>query len=75
MIDQYRGSVLRWLSEYQPESDLERIYMKRHADTGRWFVESRQLKDWHEADQHQLLWCYGSGMIWYPLPRAGTDIV
>lgn len=60
------GNLLSWLSTLEPETDLERICAKRHGDTGTWFLESAHVKNWLEADSHQLLWCYGSRMFHTP---------
>lgn len=58
-----RSKLLSWLSDLQPEDDLERIYRKRHSNTGIWFIESEQLRGLLQASNHCLLWCFGLRMF------------
>jgi hypothetical protein len=43
------GTVLRWLSKHKVEEDYERLYMKRHKETGSWLLKSKEYRQWHKA--------------------------
>ncbi|KAI5839056.1 ankyrin repeat-containing domain protein [Morchella snyderi] len=55
-----RRDILTWLSTHSPEDDHERIYSKRHGNTGKWFLESTEVQEWLEGLESTLLWCYGN---------------
>ncbi|KAI5839052.1 ankyrin repeat-containing domain protein [Morchella snyderi] len=55
-----RHDLLAWLSELDFDQDHERIYSRRHMDTGNWLVDSPQFKDWENSKESSLLWCYGT---------------
>lgn len=46
-----KRAIFRWLSDFKPEKDHDRIYSKRHENTGLWFLDSEEMS---------LLWCHGS---------------
>ncbi|RPB06364.1 hypothetical protein P167DRAFT_514584, partial [Morchella conica CCBAS932] len=55
-----RREILAWLSTLGPEDDHERIYGKRHGNTGQWFLRSTEVREWLGKLEVSLLWCYGN---------------
>ncbi|KAH8144849.1 uncharacterized protein LAJ45_11119 [Morchella importuna] len=66
--DQLRHELLAWLSELDFDKDHERIYSRRHGDTGNWLIDSSKFKDWEDSKESSLLWCYGT-------PGVGKSIL
>ncbi|KAI5845888.1 hypothetical protein DFP73DRAFT_594082 [Morchella snyderi] len=58
-----RRSILRWLSKDRVEEDYERLYMKRHDQTGSWLLESKEYREWRKAPKNCLLWCHGTAGV------------
>lgn len=55
-----KGPILAWLSNLEPEKDHDRIYSKRHENTGQWFLDSAEVGKWIGGPEMSLLWCYGN---------------
>ncbi|KAI5843119.1 ankyrin repeat-containing domain protein [Morchella snyderi] len=55
-----RGKILAWLSMLAPEDDHNRISGKRHENTGQWFLDSTEVREWLGELEVSLLWCYGN---------------
>lgn len=68
--DDDRHKVLSWLSELDFDHDHNRIFSKRHQDTGDWLVESPEFKQWDDSKKSSLLWCHGNRKIFQPLKRT-----
>jgi len=57
--DKNRRELLLWLSELDFNQDHDVIFKKRHPNTGNWLLDTQEYKDWDNANQSSLLWCYG----------------
>lgn len=64
--DEDRHKLLSWLSELDFDHDHNRIFSKRHQDTGDWLVGSPKFKQWDDCKESSLLWCHGSRKISNP---------
>lgn len=64
--DQRYQNILRWLSAPDPSSNYNSALKKRHIDTGLWFINSQQFRDW-KVGKDAFLWLYGipgCGKLW-----------
>lgn len=58
-----RQEVLEWLAKLSGinfDEDHDRIFKRRHPDTGNWLVESDRFKEWIDGTESCLLWCHGN---------------
>lgn len=61
--DKERQNLLEWLAELSGinfDEYHDRIFKRRHQDTGNWLVESVQFKEWIDGTESCLLWCDGN---------------
>lgn len=64
--DEERQKVLEWLAKLSGinfDEDHDRIFKRRHQDTGNWLVECVQFKEWIDGMESCLLWCHGNRKI------------
>lgn len=64
--DGERQQVLEWpakLSGLNFDEDHDRIFKRRHQDTGNWLVESEVFHEWIDGKQSCVLWCHGNHKI------------
>lgn len=72
----YRTKALHWLFPGDPEEKHKDTRKKRHPDTGDWFFETQEFKDW-AREPSSWLFCHGKRI--YPtlllqethLPKCG----
>lgn len=65
-----RKKLLEWLASQSGinfDEDHDRIFKRRHQDTGNWLVEDPQFINWCDGDESGLLWCHGSRKKFFPL--------
>lgn len=67
-VSDYRNQQIdKWLSPPDPSTNLNKAKDLRHPDTGLWFLQSEQYKDWKE-EACTSLWLHG-------LPGCGKTIL
>ena len=55
-----RRKILQWLSPGDFEETHERHFKKRFGNTGQWLLDDSRFRNWRDAAQSGLLWCYGA---------------
>lgn len=61
--DDERQEVLEWLARLSGinfDEDHDRIFKRRHQDTGNWLVESEKFREWIDGMESCFLWCHGN---------------
>ena len=58
-----RKNFLRWLSEINFDEDHDKIYSKRHPETGKWLIKENKFQKWVDHDASAVLWCFGKRML------------
>lgn len=67
-----RQKLLEWLAKLSGinyDEDHDRIFKRRHQDTGSWLVDSPEFGNWYDGKESCLLWCYGNRKIFYRLTQ------
>jgi Cdc6-like AAA superfamily ATPase len=59
--------IHQWLSPPDPSLNYKKALKQRQADTGLWFVKSKQYSEW-KTDSRSFLWLYG-------IPGCGKTIL
>ncbi|KAJ4172665.1 hypothetical protein NW754_002868 [Fusarium falciforme] len=63
-------AVLAWLSGPSFEDTHRAVFTKRHPDTGQWFLNKDEFKQWRDSQSNttSALWCPG-------MPGAGKTVI
>ncbi|KAL2202471.1 hypothetical protein CC79DRAFT_1313249 [Sarocladium strictum] len=61
------NDVREWLSPPDPSTDFHEALKQRHANTGKWFLQSKKYQDWRTTS-HAFLWLYAR-------PGAGKTVL
>ena len=61
--DQIQASIFNWLSPTQYDgdgSDYQAHLSSRLLGTGDWVFDSNVYRQWHDSDEHGILWIRGT---------------
>lgn len=63
---EYKETVLNWLSLLTFKDRHHAIRSLRQPDTGGWFFETEEFKEWLEGNKNSALWCPGIRKLYIP---------
>lgn len=65
ITEEKRNHFMRWICTIDFEKEHAMIFEKRYTNTGNWLLRKPSFRQWFDATDSCVLWCYGKRKNFY----------